>query len=316
MASESNPRAAIHGLWEAFVPSFTFAVLFAGFLFFFLGGSYLKTSSADLFLALSQLEKSPLKNKLQELELLKLLPVAVFFSLAVALYLFDRIVLGLGHLLPPSPYWVGNPLLYLPEDRLLNLWGRSPRIQDFQELTGEVERLAERAVVEGQARLLEGLEWRDKQFSKAANWLAYSKVLVLWCLLCAFVVQLKFASGFIVILKLVIALIFCCLFSLLALACETHYFLEQQEARLRIAERMRSLEGAEFLLDGDRRQQFYISRATAWKFSRRPFVRLRWGSVEPFRRIIRAFWWRASKSETTSNKKRGKAPNTIGRADG
>ena len=117
MIQTPNVRTTVHNLWRAFVPSAVFFAVYVVIFATLVGPELIGYAVERLSAAGALVDNSEMQSRLKALGLLTLLPLIAFFMLAFLLYLFDRVALGLGNLLPPHPYCDGSPLAHLDTAR-------------------------------------------------------------------------------------------------------------------------------------------------------------------------------------------------------
>jgi hypothetical protein len=211
---------------------------------------------------------------------------------ALALYLFDRVVTLIGNVLPPRLFWRGDLLLHLGEQRLTHLWFTCPKIADVSGLSREVNRLVERAFAENRSRLTSGLEWPQKKFSDAARTVNYCKVLVYWIVACAIYALAYLPHKNETARRLFVLMGSGLLAYVGAVLLETHRLFDVDQERLRIAETMIEIEGGQYEYSEERRLKLSEQYRRASQHVSRPVIRLGWGSTEGIRRLVSALWWR------------------------
>lgn len=286
-----NPRAKIHDLWGAFWPSLFFAWAYAAALTYILNRTLLTTVKALVANLTHSFEQWPITTELRDLELLKLIPIAVVFAAALALYLFDRIVTAVSSILPPYHYWKGNLLLYLGQQRLTRLWSLCPRITEVTGLSEEVDRLVELAYTENRVRLTNSLDWANQKLGYAARLLAYAKTFLYWIPISALAARQRFHL-FLISQRVLGMMAVGLLGYLAALLYQTHHLLAATGERLRIAETMRDLQGAAFGFSEQRSELLAKQYERSVSYGPTTIIGLRWVTTDPFTRLFWAMWSR------------------------
>jgi hypothetical protein len=289
-----NARAAIHSIWESFVLPLVFGMSYASAAAWALGIDFNQAIKDWLALGVGTLEDASLTSRLRDLDLLKLLPLAVLFALAFVLYVFDRLVSVVATTLPPQPIWRGLPLLYLGKDRLLHLWALCPKAGDIAELSREMDRLVEAAYEQSRVRLTGTLDWTTRKASDASRVAGYCKAFVYFSLIGTALAAASRSAAPGTFGRGVVLIILGLAAYLLALLYQTHELFESTDRQLWVAERMRESEGAEFLLDSDRRDLLEEVHEATLRRTPRPTLSLSWGSIVPWRRLFTSMWWRGA----------------------
>lgn len=286
MATSTTPRSTIHAFWDAFVPSAIFLLIYLAIFVSIVGNAPLVALQRRV-ISLTDSDVVPI---LKAWDLLKVAPVAAIFAAALLLYVFDRLVLGLGRLLPPYPFWRGSQMAWVPAYLTRSLWQLLDRPEHLSAIDVQVDTLVNRARAEQKEFLLSSLTYGETQFSFAANLFAYGKGAVIWSTFCAVWALLIDRQLSSVILNVGIVWLLAIAFCIAALALETHYLIENAVRRARIAEGMLHLQGKQFEPGAtfDAKKYEAIEYGITASRSHR-FVGLSWGSLDDIRRAFRFF---------------------------
>ena len=133
MADDSKSiRAKVQSVWESFFPSSIYFVVFVWIALASFGFEHVaQLAQAGYF---DNYQQSKLYTLLDDLELLKLIPLAAVFALAFLIYVFDRLAMMVGNALPPFPIWYGSSVLYVNENVVRDLWLLLPEEQNVNAL--------------------------------------------------------------------------------------------------------------------------------------------------------------------------------------
>jgi hypothetical protein len=288
VADARSPKTTIHTWWNAFVPSLFFLTLFLATFLYIVGTDPL----TNAYFALSNLAFRSVTPEILEvadkLEIFKLAPFALAFALAFVLYLFDRIALGLGHSVPPFPSWSGLTLLHLNKYDSFDLWRHSPDGYTLSDLEQLSRTLVERARAEKREDLLRSIDYLDRKFSSAANAFAYSKSLLLWSTVCAFWAAYSHPVGSTFALWFPVAAIAAAAAGC-SLMVETHFLLELCRARLWVAATLRRVDSPNEPSSSKDFKSFDLAWIEAYVGRHAPFLRLKWGSLEATKRLLKTF---------------------------
>jgi hypothetical protein len=311
MFQTANVRTTVHNLWRTFVPSAVFFAIYVGIFAILVGSDLFQYAAERLTVAGALVDSSEMQQRLKALGLLTLLPLIAVFMLALLLYLFDRITLGVGNILPPHVFWVGTLLAQVDTGRMYGLWSLVPPptisndldrkdeqslhdldIQPWQRLDyldREAGHLVEQARAENRTRLLAMLDRIEDRFSAASNVTAYSKAALVWTAICAIwgIVNRPSESGMLIVVALVIVLLLLLLW-FIGIALMTHWLVELRGERVRIAEAMLRPQIAA-PDPGNSWEALVEARVQALSHSPDRIVGLSWGSIEPLQRLRRAF---------------------------
>jgi hypothetical protein len=176
MAGIGSIRSTIHTLWESFFPSTIYFLLFAAVAVVLSDSlNVLNINSVDKGL-ITSFKQHQFYLELKELELHKLLPIAVFAIFTLSIYLFDRIVSVIAEIIPPFPRWNGGSTLYINRHQLRTLWLLLPHVKNPAALDFVAKTVIDRALIEGKSLPDNSKEHLATKFSKAARLLNYSKV--------------------------------------------------------------------------------------------------------------------------------------------
>src|SRR5215813_7291456 len=112
MAASTTPRSTVHAFWTAFVPSIIFLLIYGAIFVLIVGTGPLVSLQRDFTAWSATGSGGEAKAILRDFDLFKLIPIAIVFMMTLVLYLFDRLVLSLGNMLPPRPIWNGSSLAW------------------------------------------------------------------------------------------------------------------------------------------------------------------------------------------------------------
>jgi hypothetical protein len=171
-------RDKVQAVWESFFPSSIYFVVFVWIAFASFGFEHMaQLARAGYF---DNYEQSKLYKLLDDLELLKLIPIAAVFALAFLIYVFDRLAMMVGNALPPFPIWYGSSVLYVDENLARDLWLLLPDEQNVAALDRRAHLIVDRLSLDKKEVPSTSLRWRQEKSNKASRVTAYAKAGLVW----------------------------------------------------------------------------------------------------------------------------------------
>jgi hypothetical protein len=237
------------------------------------------------------LKQQQFYSDLKELELHKAIPFALFAVFALSIYLFDRTVSFLGHILPPFPEWHGSPALYANHNQLLGLWLLLPHLDNPAALDFEARTIIERTQIEGKSLPGNSREYLETGFTKAARTLNYGKVGLLWVLIVSAYVLIAGQPSVSTVLATFTFLVVFCSLAFLGIVRETQLLIAQTEEDIRVAEAILRAQGArsaDSSLSVERMELFEKLMKASISYTKR-FVGVKWRPQGKWSSLMKAF---------------------------
>jgi hypothetical protein len=265
--------AKVHSVWESFFPSSIYFVVFVWIALASFGFEHVtQLAQAGYF---DNYQQSKLYKLLNDLELLKLIPLAAVFALAFLIYAFDRLAMMVGNALPPFPIWYGSSVLYVGENFVRELWELLPEEQNVAALEYRARLIVDRLSLEKKELPSTSLRWRHEKFSRASRIPAYAKAGLVWsCLVFATAIFTGFLSRNSVGIFVGGLIGFTALLAV-GFAIQTYAVLEVNQEQIRVASTFLRMENRDSKYDSARNGEFEKQLATARSLANR-YVQLDW----------------------------------------
>ena len=273
MSNETTVRSRIHGLWESFFPSTVYFSLFVAIALFSFGFEHVAQLSREGYF--DDYANNKLFLFLKELEVLKLMPVAVLFMLAFFIYVFDRIAMLVGNAVPPFPVWHGSSALYVEKHYLQDLWSLLPDEQNVAALDYQARCIVEKMTLDEKKLPSNSFVWLNERQNKAGRMLAYAKAGFIWSVI-VFVVAIL--GGFFslrstaIFVAGVVGFVMLFLFGIVA---QTNLLIATSQEHIRVAATLLRLQQKSLERNSSRMNEFDKALENSIRYARR-FVGLDW----------------------------------------